>query len=308
MSEYATEFNGIIEKARSLDRPMKVALARADAENILTGLFLAQDDGWAEPILIGNEHKIRATLERLGFGDRKLEIHPIPSGDNSVQYAIEMINAGEADCLMRGNTQTRDFLMPVLNNVNRLVKPDHIVTHMELLHIPGYSKLLAISDVTLLINPTIEGRKHVIRNMVSGLKSLGIEKPVLALLSLVEKPSFQMRDTVEYQTLVSNHQYEPIADCVLVGPIAYDLIISKEAARLKNYDCPYCGEFDGIVMPDLLSGNLLIKVLEHNAGATGCGMLLGTTIPVAITSRSDLPQKSYLSLAACAAMLKDEHL
>jgi phosphotransacetylase len=111
-----------------------------------------------------------------------------------------------------------------------------------------------------------------------------------------------MRDTVEDQTMVREHQYRPIADCNLAGPIAYDLIMSKEAARLKGYDCPWCGEFDGIVVPNLMSGNLLVKVLQHNAGATGCGILVGAKIPVAICSRSDDPGQAYLSLAACAAM------
>ena len=105
--------------------------------------------------------------------------------------------------------------------------------------------------------------------------------------------------------MVRKHSHMPIAECNLAGPIAYDLIISKEAARLKNYDCPYCGEFDGIVVPNLMSGNLLVKVLEHNAGAVGCGVLAGARIPVAIASRSDNADKTYLSLAACGAMIVD---
>ena len=88
----------------------------------------------------------------------------------------------------------------------------------------------------------------------------------------------------------------------MAGPIAYDLIMSKEAARLKGYDCPWCGEFDGIVVPNLSSGNMMVKVLQRNAGASGCGILVGARIPIAIASRSDEPEQSYLSLAACTAM------
>ena len=162
-----------------------------------------------------------------------------------------------------------------------------------------------MSDLTLLINPNAEGRREVLKNIVRALRVFDIEHPNIALLAMVEKPSFQMRDTVEDQTMVREHERRPIADCNIVGPIAYDLIMSKEAARLKNFDCPYCGEFDGIVMPNLMSGNLLIKVLQMNAGATSCGILVGAKIPVAITSRSDAPDKAYLSLAACTAMWKD---
>ena len=307
MSEkYAAEFQTIIEKAKSQERPMRVAVAGADAENMLRGLFRAEAEGWVKPILVGNYEKIRATLETIGCVDRKYDIQPTADGDSPVQFAIEMINAGKADVLMRGNTQTRDFLMPVLNKANHLLVKDALVTDVVMLNVPGYDRLLAISDVTLLIDPSADARVEVARNMVQVLKSFGVEKPNIALLAMVETPSFHMRDTVEDQTIVRKHQKEPIADCNLAGPISYDLIISKEAARLKNYDCPYCGEFDGIVVPNLMSGNLLVKVLEHNAGAMGGGVLAGARIPIAITSRSDLPEKAYLSLAACAAMLKDK--
>ncbi len=303
MSEvYAKEFDGIVAKAKAVKKPMRVALAGADVENMLLGLFDAAADGFVEPILIGNGDRITALLDKLGLKDRKYKLQALDGDANPVQYAIEMCTAGKADCLMRGNTQTRDFLMPVLNKANHLIKPDALVTHVVFLKVPDYDRLLAVSDVTLLINPSIEGRKEVAVNMVRALKVFGVEKPNIALLSLVEKPSFQMRDTVEDQTLVRDHARRPIADCNLAGPIAYDLIMSKEAARLKGYDCPWCGEFDGIVVPNLMSGNLLVKVLQRNAGATGCGILVGAAIPIAICSRSDESEQAYLSLAACAAM------
>ena len=303
--EYAKEFESIVTKACAEGKRMRVALAGADSESILRGLFEAEADGFVEPILIGNYKRIQTLTEKLGLKDRSYDLQPVDDSTNVVQYAIEMIKSGNADCLMRGNTSTRDLLMPVLNKGNHLVREDRLVTHVEFLKIPGYEKLLAVSDVTLLINPSADGRREVLKNMVRALRVFDVEHPNIALLALVEKPSFQMRDTVEDQTMVKEHLARPIADCNIAGPIAYDLIMSKEAARLKNYDCPYCGEFDGIVVPNLMSGNLLIKALKLNAGATGCGILVGARIPVAITSRSDSVEKVYLSLAACAAMWKD---
>ena len=299
---FLTGFEGIVEKAKKVDRPMRVAIAAADAENILRGAFMAQDAGFVEPILIGNENKIRAVLERIGQAEREVQVIDASGGDSSVQFAIEMINSGDADCLMRGNSSTRDFLMPVLNKSNHLIKEDALVTHVVFLKIPGLERLLAVSDVTLLINPPMDARKEVVKNMVKALNAFDVKHPNIALLALVEKPSYQMRDTVEDQTMVRENNMRPFADCNLVGPIAYDLIVSKEAARLKGYECPCCGEFDGIVVPNLATGNVMIKVLQHSAGAEGCGVLVGAKIPVAITSRADEPEQSFYSLAACAAM------
>ncbi|MBR0041310.1 MAG: hypothetical protein IJP64_08005 [Oscillospiraceae bacterium] len=301
--KYLTGFEGIVEKAKGVDRPMRVVIAAADAENIVKGAFMAQDAGFVEPILVGNEHKIRAVLDAIGESAREVQVIDASGGDSSIQFAIEMINSGDADCLMRGNSSTRDFLMPVLNKSNHLIKEDTLVTHVVFLKVPGMQRLLAISDVTLLINPPMDARKQVVKNMVKALNAFDVHHPNIALLALVEKPSYQMRDTVEDQTMVrENNSSRPIADCNLVGPIAYDLIVSKEAARLKGYDCDCCGEFDGIVVPNLATGNVMVKVLQHNAGAKGCGVLVGAKIPVAITSRSDDPEQAFYSLAACAAM------
>ncbi len=301
--DYPKEFEPIVAKAKSLGKPMRVAVAAANSENILRGVFAAEDDGFVQPILVGNEDKIRAVAEAIGEGGRKLDIHGVFGGDNPVQYAIEMINAGDADTLMRGNCQTRDYLLPVLNKANHLIEDDTLVTHVVFLKVPGYEKILAVSDVTLLINPDLAERKQVLLNMVDAMKVLDIEHPNIALLTMVEKPCFHMRDTVEAQTLVAKHKKYPIADCNIAGPISYDLIMSKEAARLKEFDCPYCGEFDGIVVPNLMAGNLLIKVLMNNAGAVGFGLLTGAKIPIAISGRSDAPEQTYLSLAACAAKM-----
>ena len=298
---FLTGFERIIERAKKVEKPMRVAIAAADAENIVRGAFQAQDAGFVEPILIGNEHKIRAVLENIGQADRDVQIIDASGGDSSVQFAIEMINSGDADCLMRGNSSTRDFLMPVLNKSNHLIVPDTLVTHINFLKIPGLERMVAISDVTLLINPPMEARKQVVKNMVKALNAFDVEKPNIALLALVEKPSYHMRDTVEDQTMVRENEKRPFADCNLVGPIAYDLIVSKEAARLKGYDCPCCGEFDGIVVPHLLAGNSIVKVLETHTDTVSCGVLVGANIPIAITGRSEKPIASYLSLAACCS-------
>ena len=227
MSEtFAHDFDTIVEKAKARQTPARVVIAGADVENILLGAFDAEEDGFVTPILVGNRKKITDMLDRLGLADRKYDLQPVSDDVNVVQYSIEMILAGKADVLMRGNTQTRDFLMPVLNKGNHLLSHG-LMTHVVMLKIPDCEKITAISDVTILVEPSIEQRKEVIKNMVRALRLIGVENPNIALLSLVEKPSFHMRDTVEAQTLVMQQEEEPFAPCNLVGPIPYDLIISK---------------------------------------------------------------------------------
>lgn len=294
-------FDQIVERAKQSFRPNRVVIAGADAENILLGTFEAQDAGFAYPVLVGEPAKIEPMLERLGLKDKPYRLVPTQEGDNVCQVAIDLINKGEGDVLMRGNTQTREFLMPLLDKKNGL-RTDRLLTHIDLVSMPEYPKLIAIGDVTVTIEPDLQQKKKIIANMVDMLESVGYDRPNIALLSMVEKVSFHMRDTIEAQELVKEHNDVPLANCELVGPIAYDLILSKEAARLKNYDCPLCGEFDGIIAPSLLAGNLIVKGWQMHAHAKTCGVVVGAKIPVALTSRSDDKEVAFHSLAFCAAL------
>ena len=287
-----------------------MVVAGANLENVLKAVFTAEEQGFCKPILVGNSKKITAMLKELGFADREYEISDVPDDEISADHhvymkrAISIINDGLADVLVRGNTSTRNFLMPILDKKNNLV--DGLVSEVALIKVPYYDKVLALSDVSVLINPSEGQRRKVVKNIVSVLNHLGVEHPKVAVLSLVEKPSFHMRDTVEAQNIVRAHELEPIADCELVGPIPWDLIVSKEAARLKGYNNPHCGEFDAVLMPNVMAGNTVMKVLTMSANVNACGVLAGTKVPVAITSRSSSEEQVYLSLCVAAAMLYEE--
>ena len=294
-------FDQIVERAKQSFRPQRVVIAGADSENILLGAFQAQDAGFATPILVGEAAKIEPMLERLGLKDKPYRLVATQPGGLVAQAAIDLINAGEGDVLMRGNTQTREFLMPLLDEKNGL-RTDKRLTHIDLVSMPEYPKLIAIGDVTVTIEPNLQQKKEIIQDMAEMLHSIGYDKPNIALLSMVEHVSFHMKDTVEAQRLVMKHDQHHIADCNLVGPIAYDLILSKEAARLKGYENPFCGDFDGIVAPSLLAANLIVKCWQMHAHARTCGVVIGAKVPVALTSRSDDKDVAFLSLAFCAAL------
>ena len=295
-------FEGILERVPKLQRPLRVILAGSDGENMLRGGFAAQERGIVQPVLVGDRARTITVLERFGLENEPYTMVDTPPGHNVTQTAIDIINSGDGDVLMRGNIPTRDFLIPVLEKSNGL-RTDRLMSHVSLASLPEYPKLLALSDMTVMIHPNINQKKEIIRNMADALKAFGYEMPKLALLSLVERVTFHMQDTVEAQRLVTEQKQKPFADCELWGPIAYDLILSKEAARLKNYDCPWCGGgFDGIVAPDLSTANVLTKSWLIHAHAVTCGAVVGARVPIALTSRSADEEETYLSLVFCAVL------
>ena len=312
MHIYEKEFDFVIQRAKSLERPARMVVAGAECENIVKAVFEAEAQGFCQPILVGAKERIIVMLKALGLFERSYVISDVPDyvvADPHSDYhpymerAINIINDGLADVLVRGNTSTRNFLMPILDKKNGLATG--LVSEVALLKVPYYDKVLALSDVSVLINPSEGQRKKVVKNIVEVLNHLGIQRPKVAVLSLVEKPSFHMRDTVEAQNIVRSHIIDPIADCELVGPIPWDLIVSKEAARLKGYDNPHCGEFDAVLMPNVMAGNTVMKVLTMSANVNACGVLAGTKVPVAITSRSSMEEQVFLSLCVAAAMYGD---
>lgn len=295
-------FDDIINRVPKLPAPLRVVLAGSDGENMLQGLFQAQEKGFVQPVLVGDRARTMVQLEKLGLENEPYTLVDTPPGHNMTQAAIDIVNCGEGDILMRGNIPTRDFLMPVLDKKNGL-RTDRFMSHVSLVSIPEYPKLLALSDMTVIVNPTPMQKKAIIKNTADALKAFGYENPKLALMALVENVNFHMPDTIEAQRLMSEQKQKPFADCELWGPIAYDLIISKEACRLKNYECPWAGGgFDGIIAQNLIAANTLIKSWLIHAHAVTCGAVVGAKVPIALTSRSAAVEESFLSLVFCAVL------
>ena len=295
-------FDNIISRIPKLDRPLRVILAGSDGENMLQGLFQAQTEGFIQPVLVGDRARTLVQLEKLGLEKEPYTMVDTPPGHSVTHAALDIIHSGDGDILMRGNLPTRDFLMPVLDKNNGM-RTDRLMSHVSLVSIPEYPKLLALSDMTVIVNPNLTQKKAIIKNTVDALKAFGYENPKLALIALVESVNFHRPDTIEAQRLMTEHQRKPFAECELWGPIAYDLIVSKDACRLKNYDCPWAGGgFDGIIAQNLIAANTLVKSWLIHAHAVTCGAVVGGKVPIALTSRSAAAEETYLSLVFCAVL------
>jgi phosphotransacetylase len=296
-------FDELLALAPHPERPLRLVLAGADNDEMLKGVFRAQETGLIDPILVSKKGRVPERLEALGLTDRPHTLIEIEPGHSVAGAAIDAIRLDHGDILMRGNMLAHDFLSPLLDRNTGLRDGDRIMSHVALANLPEYPKLLALADMTVIIRPDLSRKKAIIRNTVEALSALGYERPKLALLSLVEKGTFRMQDTVEAQSLVYEQKRVPFVDADLWGPISYDLIISKEAARLKKYDCPWTGGgFDGIIAPELTTANTLLKSWLMHAHSDICGAVMGARVPIAMTSRSVSDRESLLSLAFCTIL------
>ena len=298
-------FDDLLARKPKLAQPLRVALAGADSEEMLQGLFRAQREGLVTPVLVAKKDRVVPMLESLGLANEPYTLMETEPGHSVAGAAIDVIRYGDADILMRGNVLAHDLLAPLMEEDTGLRDGRRIISHVTLASMPEYPKLLAMADMAVIIHPDVSKKRAIIRNTAEALQALGYEKPKLALLSLVEKGNFRMQDTVEAQSLVYEQSRAPFVDAELWGPISYDLIISQEAARQKKYNCPWTGGgFDGIIAPELTTANTLLKSWLIHAHSTVCGALMGARVPVAFTSRFTTPEEAYLSVVF-AAILHD---
>jgi phosphate acetyltransferase len=166
--------------------------------------------------------------------------------------------------------------------------------------VPDYPETLIISDAAVNIAPTLADKVDIVQNAIDLAQVLGVALPKVAILSAVETINTKIPSTTEAAALCKMADRRQITGGVLDGPLAFDNAISLEAARTKGIDSPVAGLADILLMPDLEAGNMVAKQLQYLAGADSAGIVLGTRVPIVLTSRSDSVRTRLASTAILA--------
>ena len=255
----------------------------------------------ADAILTGN----RAVIEKMC---REIGLEPIPEiveADGEVEAAekaVRLVRDGRAHVLMKGLVNTSTFLRAVLNP-DWGVRGEGLLCHLGCFEIPSWPKLQFHTDAGMIPAPTVEQKRQMIDQSVEVLKKLGIDEPKVAALCANEIVNPKMPATVEAAQLQKWNEEGVITGCIVEGPIALDVALSKRAADHKKIESRIAGETDLFVMPDIEAGNLVGKTLMFLAGAKMAGIILGAKCPIVLVSRSDNAEAKINSLAFALASL-----
>ena len=296
-------FDDLIKKVQNLGSKKKVAVVSAQDEHTLEAVFKAKKDNIVEPILIGNKKKIIEILSRLHESVLEESIINVESDSEAAEKAVELINENKADFIMKGKIQTADLLRAVVNKENGL-RTGKVMSHIVIHEIPTYHKLLAVTDGGMMMYPSLDEKKQILENAVSTFLTLGYENPKVAVLAAVETVNPKMQESVDADMLKKMNIKGEIKNCIVEGPISYDLTMSKESASIKGFVSPVTGEADIIVVPNITVGNILGKSLVYSAGAKMAGFIVGAKVPIVLTSRGSTSEEKYLSLALSASAVK----
>jgi phosphate acetyltransferase len=217
--------------------------------------------------------------------------------------AVAMGRAGGVSALMKGSLHT-DELMEAAIAADGL-RTGRRMSHVFVLDVPAYDRLLLVTDAAVNIAPDLDGKRDIVQNAIELAHALGIEMPLVAILSAAETVSARIPSTVEAAALCKMADRGQITGGILDGPLAFDNAVSIEAARQKGIVSNVAGRADILVVPDLEAGNILAKQLSYFAGADSAGIVMGARCPIALTSRAD-PVQSRLASAALLALVSTQ--
>jgi phosphate butyryltransferase len=275
----------------------RIAIALAEGEEIFTAAAEAAGAGICSPVLVGREKPIREQAERSGLTDFDLITASTP--EEAAEAAVEAVRSGRADLLMKGKVPTSTLLRAVLRDKEGL-RGSRLLSHVAVIELPG-GRFLAVTDGGLNIQPGLQEKAAILENAVALFQSLGVKTPKVAVLSAVEVVNPDIPSTLDAAQLAQMAAHGQIKGAVIDGPLALDLAVSPQACKLKKINTPIAGEADILLVPDLVSGNLLGKSLIYLAGYPSGGIVLGAICPIVLLSRSDSAQEKLNSIILGAA-------
>ncbi|WP_352404590.1 phosphate butyryltransferase [Sporanaerobacter acetigenes] len=291
----AKGFDDLLELAKKKG-PKKLAVAVAQDREVLLAVKKAKELGIADAILVGDKKEIEKVAKEVGLDLAQFEV--IDEVDNvlACRKAVSLVSSGSADVVMKGIIDTAIIMKQVLDSEIGL-RTGKVISHVAVFSVPTYEKILTITDAAMNIHPDLNQKKEIVENAVSFAHSLDIDNPKVAIVCAREKVSPKMEATVHAKELEDMNKNGEITDCIVGGPLALDNAISKEAAKHKGIDSPVAGDADILVVPNIEAGNVLYKSLTFFAGARNAGLIVGTSAPIVLTSRSDTEEAKLYSIA-----------
>jgi phosphotransacetylase len=298
-----TKLEQIFDVLKSKGRKRLVA-AYANDSHTIEAVSEAVDKGIIEGILVGDEAVMREICGKLNLDAGKFRMIHEPNEAKAASKSVALINAGEADLLMKGLVSTDKYMKAILNKEEGLMNPGAVLSHVTVLENPNYHKLLVVGDVAILPLPDFKQKLSITNYLISTAKALGIEKPKVAIISATEQMLAGIPSSVEGAMLAKMADRGQIKDAYVDGPLALDTAIDPESAQIKKLTGPVAGDADCLVFPNIEAGNVFYKANTKLANAELGAFVAGARVPCVLSSRGDSALTKLYSIALAALIAK----
>jgi len=297
-----TKLDQLFEVLKSKPKKRIVAAYANDAHTI-EAVSMAIDMGIVEGTLVGDEATIKKVCSELKIDLSKFKIVHEADEMKAATKAVELINKGEGEVLMKGLVSSDKYMRAILNKEAGLMPPKAILSHVTVVQLPTYHKLLVVGDVAIIPAPDLSQKIAITEYIIKVAHSLGMENPKVALLAATEQMSV-MPACVDAAIISKMADRGQIKGATIDGPLALDVAIDKESAEIKKIGGGVAGDADCILFPNIESGNVFFKTCTKLAGGVLGAMVMGAKVPCVLTSRGDSVQSKMYSIALAANAAK----
>lgn len=299
-----SDFQELTSKVKSLPRTPRLGVVAAEDYHSVEAALQAAEAGLVTPVLIGNQTSIANIVRELGKKPSDVEIIAVGADQNVAIESVRLAREGKIDALMKGKLETSMLLKAVVNKEEGL-GTGRLMTHIALNQIPTYHKLMLTTDGGMVMYPDLDTKRKILENGVEVLHQLGYAEPKVACIAAVEKVNPKMPETIDAQRLKEMNADGTIQDCIVEGPISFDIAFSQAVAETKGFESPVSGDADLWLVPNITVGNVLGKSLVYAAGGSMAGIIYGASVPIVLTSRGASTEEKSQSIAL-ASLIKME--
>ena len=271
----------------------RMAVVFAHDEHVMEAVSKACAEGLIEPIFIGHKKEIESYIRALNIA-KPYQVIDEDDPAKASAIATDLVNQNQCDIVMKGLIDTKIILKAVVNSETG-IKNRPLLSHVGVVELPTYHKLIFATDGAMNIKPSVEQKLMLTEAAVELAHTLGYLEPKVGIVSAVEKVNPKILSTVEAKAMVDYYQ-DKQHDFIIDGPFAIDNLVSLESKRQKNIDSEVAGDCDIFVFPDLESGNIFYKTCMFLAQGHSAGLVLGAKVPIVLTSRADSAESKYHSI------------
>ena len=284
-----------LEELARLAGAVRVAVVFPVDGPSLIGALEAQSRGLIEAVLVGPEAIIRqvAKTEDRDLGTTQIIAAATP--EQASAAAVELAVTGKVQGLMKGALKTNVLMEGII--AEKAMRTPRRMSHVFVIDVASYDRLLFVSDAAINIRPDLGTLRDITANAIDLAHALGIVRPKVALLSASENINEKIESTIFAAAICKMADRGTIAGADIDGPLSMDLAISPKAAAIKGIVSSVAGQAEILIVPDLVSGNILVKDLDYLAQAETAGIVMGATVPIALTSRADTVTQRCASAA-----------
>jgi len=292
--------NNLLDKAHK-KKGVKVAIVNAGKPLPMLSVQDAVSENLIDPIFIGEKKNILKCAEDLKWDLSPYEIIDEPEENNTAKIAAKLASEDKIRIIVKGHIHTDILMKEVLKREYNLLGKTRL-SHIWHMTIDKNDSPLIITDGALNVSPNVKTKMHILKNVINFSKRIGISRPKVSVLSATEEIIDSVPSSLDAAEITKLSIKENL-NADVFGPLAFDNSISKKSANIKNIKNIVAGEADVLLVPNVETGNALVKMMIYFMGACAAGVVVGGKVPVVITSRSDEAPARLASIAAAVVAL-----